>query len=100
MSHSHIFPLDIIARSIGDIFKPPSVQAPPAPSLPPPLSLLQPTPQATVQTMQTDATVTAQAAQDSRRRELLASGGQTNFTGPGGAAVLAGQPSAPSLLGA
>lgn len=46
-----------------------------------------------------DAAAKAKEAQTKRRRTLLASGGQTQLTGPTGAPVLASQRRTPTLLG-
>lgn len=65
----------------------------PAKTTPPPVPVLPPTPKLE------DAESTAQAEQDARRRTLLETGGQTQYTGPGGAPLLQGQTQSPTLLG-
>ena len=63
-----------------------------APS-PPPVAAAPPAPKVE------DAAAKAQADLDKRRRTLLSTGGQTQYTGPGGAPILSGQTSSPTLLG-
>ncbi len=81
---------DAATGNLGDSGKKSSLAPLEPPAIP---TILAPAPKTE------DAAAQAKAQQDQQRRILLNTGGQTSYTGPFGAPILAGQTSAPTLLG-